>query len=176
MSILYIRNIMNRLLSEAKDFLIGSPETRLADVNADLEKIKVQIEIIDKTIFNLENSRDPRVSEASAKKQILELKDEKKELLKVGINKNKALNDVKKESQERTEQDFKETRKDQEKAIVSETSKEAADTAEAIASAKIAIRKAKQAIRKRSYNSLHSRRAQGGKKKSQKKRRTNKRK
>ena len=159
---------MNKAVNSITDFILGKPEQRFQDVTANLENIQSEINLTDDKIKALLTNGNPKLSPEDVQKQIAELKLEKAELNKKFIEKRDQLKNVQREYKTRKIEDYKDQVKTNQEAYVQSTGQEAKKTAQALASAKIAVRKARLISRNR--NRI------GGKRKSQKKRRTSKRK
>jgi len=168
---------MNKAANIVKDLFLGKPEQRFQNVTTDLDNIQSEINLVDKKISNLIANGKVNLSEEEIQKQIAELKTEKAGLKNKLIAKRDQLNAVKNEYKDRKVEEYKDDIKNKQDAYVEDTGKQAKNTAKAIAEAKIAVRRARLAMRNRTNKRFAFRnRAQGGKRKSQKKRRTCKRK
>jgi single-stranded DNA-specific DHH superfamily exonuclease len=154
-----------------KDLVLGKPEQRFKDITTTLENIQSRINLKDKQITNLLTTGNPKLSEEQIRDEVSKLNEDKTDLENKIIEKRDQLKDVQKEYTDRKVQEQSEASIQRQNAYVENTGKQAKTTAKAIAEAKIAVRKARLAMRNRTRS-----RAAGGKRKSQKKRRTTKRK
>jgi predicted nucleic acid-binding Zn-ribbon protein len=168
---------MDKAANVIKDLFLGKPEQRFQDVSTDLDNIKSEISLTNKKITNLIANGDPKLSEEELQKQISDLKIEKAGLNKKLIAKQEQISDLRKEYKNRKSEEYKDAVNERQAAYVENTGKQAKNTAKAIAEAKIAVRKARLAMRNRTHRRfVPNNRTQGGKRKSQKKRHTSKRK
>lgn len=163
---------MNKIVNSVKDFLVGKPEQRFQDVAANLANIRSKINLTNEEINDLLVNKHTKLSKEQIEERIAELRIKRAELNKELIDKDEEKNKVVGEANDRKKEERTEKINEHQKAIVESTGQEAKKTAQALASAKIAVRKARLlAMRNRTRS-----RTAGGKRKSQKKRRTNKRK
>jgi len=167
---------MNKAANVIKDLVIGKPEQRFKKINANLDNIRSEINLVDKKITNLKSNGKVNLSEEDVQKQVADLKTEKVDLENKLIEKQYELKDIQEEYKNRKVEEHNEASVQRQNAYVENTEKEAKDVARAIAESTIAVRKARLAARNRTHQRFASRNHIGGKRKSQKKRRTNKRK
>jgi hypothetical protein len=167
---------MNKAANIVKDLFLGKPEQRFQDITTTLDNIQSEINLTDKQITNLLENGNPKLSEEEIQKRVAELKTDKTNLKNKLIEKRDLLKDVQNEYKNRKIEEYKDAATERQAAYVESTGKQAKTTAKAIAEAKIAVRKARLAMRNRTNQRFASRTRIGGKRKTQKKRRTTKRK
>jgi len=164
---------MNKIVNSVKDFLVGKPEQRFQDVAANLANIRSKINLTNEEINDLLVNKHTKLSKEQIEERIAELRIKRAELNKELIDKDEEKNKVVGEANNRKKEERIEKINEHQKAIEESTGQVAKKTAQALVSAKIAVREARTAMRNRTRSRP---RTAGGKRKSQKKRRTNKRK